>query len=135
MKLAKDSIITLSTRLLIVVFNLFILMVTTRILGSEGRGIYAMVILVVTVLRNFSGLGIEIGNVYFMGKNRIPAEKLAANSLCFSLGLGFVTIFVFFILTDFFDTSIVDGFHEAIAVIKEISATFGDFFDRFIVTF
>ncbi len=118
MKLAKDSIITLSARLLTVVFNLFILMVTTRILGSEGRGVYALVVLVVTVLRNVSGLGIEFGNVFFMGKKRIPEDRLVSNSFCFSVVLGLFTIFIFFVLIQFFNLSIVQDIPRDLLIIS-----------------
>ena len=89
MKLVRDSFITLITRILTLVFGLAILSLTTRALGAEGRGVYAMVVLVITVLKMISSLGIEVGNVYYLGRNRMEASRLLSNSVVFAVVLGF----------------------------------------------
>ena len=97
MKFIRDSLITLIARLLTLICGLAILAMTSRILGAEGRGIYAMVVLVVTILKMVSSLGVEIGNVFFLGRDRIAGEKLLSNSIVFSFILGFLAICLFFI--------------------------------------
>jgi len=79
-------------------FALVVLVVTTRVLGSEGRGIYSMVVLVVTVLKMASGLGIDVGNIYFAGRDRIELHRLVSNSMVFSVGLGSIAIVLFLVL-------------------------------------
>jgi len=95
MKFIRDSLITLITRILMLICGLAILALTSRMLGAEGRGIYAMVVLIVTVLKMVSSLGVEIGNVYFLGRNRIEGRKLLSNSIVFSFTLGSLVIFLF----------------------------------------
>ena len=46
MKFVKDSFITLVGKSSLSLFSFLVLIITTRALGSEGRGIYALIVLV-----------------------------------------------------------------------------------------
>jgi O-antigen/teichoic acid export membrane protein len=95
MKFIQNSLITLLTRVLTFLFGICVLVITTRALGPQGRGVFEMIILVLMVSKTVSSLGIEVGNVYFIGRKRIPVQRLASNSLVFSAVLGSATVLLF----------------------------------------
>ena len=69
--------------------------VIARILGPEGKGAYALIVLVPTLLALLGNLGIGIANVYFGGKRRYNWAELASNSLVSALAAGIVLAFAF----------------------------------------
>jgi len=109
MKFVQNSLMTLSTRFLTFVFSLCVLVVTTRTLGPEGRGVFELVILVLMVSKTVSSLGIEVGNVYFTGRSRISIQKLGSNSLVFSAILGSAAILLFIGITRVLPLTFIEG--------------------------
>lgn len=62
--------------------------VIARVLGPSGKGAYALIILVPTLLALLGNLGIGSANVYFGGSRKHDWANLASNSLISALGLG-----------------------------------------------
>jgi O-antigen/teichoic acid export membrane protein len=112
MKFIQHSLMTLLTRVLTLVFSLCVLIMTTRVLGPEGRGVFELVILVLMVSKTVSSLGIEVGNVYFTGRSRIPVQKLGSNSLVFSAILGSAAILLFIGVTRVLPLTFIENVPE-----------------------
>ena len=88
MKFIKDTLITFSTQIITVILSIAAAIVIARVLGPEGKGAYALILLVPTLLALLGNLGIGIANVYFGGSQKHEWTKLASNSLVAALGLG-----------------------------------------------
>ncbi len=88
MKFIRDILITFSTQIVTVIFDVGVSIVIARALGAEGKGAYSLVILVVALLAVFGNLGIHVANVYFGGSGKHDWTRLASNSLVLAVGLG-----------------------------------------------
>ena len=91
MGLATKALMTLSARLLGVVFAGVVSIILARFLGPENRGIYAVLILVVSLASFLGNMGLGTANVYFLSKGR-PLENVLWNSILASSVLGVVLI-------------------------------------------
>lgn len=88
MKFIKDTLITFSTQIITIILGLAAAIVIARVLGPEGKGAYALIILVPSLLALLGNLGIGISNVYFGGSGKHDWGKLGSNSLILGVGLG-----------------------------------------------
>ncbi len=62
--------------------------ITARVLGPEGRGLFQLLVLLPTTLSNFGKLGIPQANVYFMRRRGASASDTATNSIWLAMLLG-----------------------------------------------
>lgn len=92
-RLATNALITLLASLGNLPFSVVASILLARFLGPENRGVYAVLILVVSIISFLGNLGLGTANVYFLSKGRPPASVLW-NSLVVSSLLG--TILVLF---------------------------------------
>lgn len=93
--ISKNSAITFSSQILIFALGLITSIILARTLGPTGRGIYALIILIPTVMLRLGSLGIEAANVYFTGSKRYQIKDIISNSLLSSILLGLVLISLF----------------------------------------
>jgi O-antigen/teichoic acid export membrane protein len=63
------------------VLDLIILVIISRVLGPEGKGIYTLVLLVPGMILNFGNFGLASANVYFVGSKKYPIKDIVANSV------------------------------------------------------
>jgi len=101
MSFVKNVSITFWSKITVFFISLGTVVVITRSLGPEGKGIYSLVVLIPSLLALFGNLGIGISNIYFIGKRRFKEEDLASNSLIFGLIFGIFIISVFLIFSNF----------------------------------
>lgn len=100
----RNTTITFFSQVLILVFGVILMIILARALGPEGKGIYALIILVPTLAIKLAGFGIEEANVYFTGsKKYLDKELVSASFACaFSLGVLLILLFLVISLFDFF---------------------------------
>jgi len=77
--------ITFGAQFSIFLLRLGISVILARALGADGRGSFALAVLIVLVLIRIGSLGLEIANVYFTAGDRHPLPSLTANSLLHTL--------------------------------------------------
>lgn len=97
-KFFKNTLNTFIAQIAVFAFSFTALAVISRILGPEGRGIYALIILIPSLLIAFGSFGLDSSNTYFTGKKTYKTEDIVFNSVASSLFLGAVLIFVFYFL-------------------------------------
>jgi O-antigen/teichoic acid export membrane protein len=95
LKFIKDTLITFSTQIAMIAFDIGVGIIIARVLGPEGKGAYSLIILVPALLALLGNLGISFANVYFGGKWRHKWTDLSSNSLVSALALGIVLAFAF----------------------------------------
>ncbi|QUY44701.1 flippase [Acaryochloris marina] len=79
--LSRSILQTLGRQILVIALGLGTIVFLARILGPEGRGQYAMTLLLSTSLAKFLNLGIAPANVYFLGQKRISISVAFATCL------------------------------------------------------
>lgn len=71
-----------------------------RMLGPEGRGIYSLSIYIPSVLALIGYLGLNIANIYFVGKDRRYLSSAISNSIWFTGLLSIVFILAYLPLAE-----------------------------------
>lgn len=83
-----------ATQITVIVLGVITTMAVARLLGPEGRGLYAVAVAIGSIGIQFLNLGLHASNTYFVAKDRALLPKLLANSLLLSAIGGVVLIVV-----------------------------------------
>jgi len=79
---------TLAARLAAFAFSLATNVILARSLGPEGRGVYAVAVLIPALISLFAQLGISPANVYHYSKGLFAADELIGHSFSLAMLLG-----------------------------------------------
>ncbi|KHD08105.1 hypothetical protein PN36_02770 [Candidatus Thiomargarita nelsonii] len=79
---------TFAARIVIIAIGLFTTVIVARILGPEGRGLYAVAAAIGAIGVQFSNLGLHASNTYYVAQDRSRLPTLLGNSLLVSFGFG-----------------------------------------------
>lgn len=94
--ITKNSVITFSSQILTFALGFAASIILARVLGPEGKGIYALIVLIPALMLKLGSLGIEATNVYFTGSKRYGIKDIVSNSLLCGILLGSILILLFF---------------------------------------
>jgi len=97
----KNSIITFFAQIVVIIFGFLSLVIISRVLGPEGRGIYSLILIIPALMIAFGNFGIDSSNVYLTGKNKYKIEDIVSNSIIFSALLGIILVLIFWLLLQF----------------------------------
>lgn len=86
--IVSSASLTLITRIAAFGFSLVTNIILARALGPEGRGVYAVAVLIPAVLSLLLQLGVGPANVYYLSKGLIDRADLIAHSIALALLLG-----------------------------------------------
>lgn len=100
---------TMITNLLALGFNLGTSIVLARVLGAEGRGIYALATLLPSLIVTLGNLGIGPATVYYVAKNEFRRQEILGNNVLLSIGIGGIGILAGVIVVLFFREAIFPG--------------------------
>jgi len=97
--LVTSASLTLATRVAAFGFSIVTNVILARSLGPDGRGVYAVAVMVSAILSLLGQLGIGPANVYHLSKQLIGLDELIGHSaslalLLGTLGFGFVLAYV-----------------------------------------
>lgn len=90
---------TFVTRILLIGIGLVTTVIVVRVLGPEGRGLYAVAAVIGAIGIQFGNLGLHASNIYFVSRDRGILHTLVGNTLLVSFvfgGLGVALAFVVF---------------------------------------
>lgn len=99
---AKDTAVTIITNVLTFVLSLGTSIILARLLGPEGRGIYAMATLLPSLIVTFVHLGIGPATVYYVAQSRYSQREILGSNVLLALIIGIVGLGVGLIITLFF---------------------------------
>lgn len=114
---SQNTLISFSTEILILVFGLISSIILARVLGPEGRGIYALTTIIPSLFIVFSSLGLEFSNVYFVGSKKYKIQDVVSTSFVLAMVIGLAVVLLFWGIShfDFFQNFIqankVSSFH------------------------
>jgi O-antigen/teichoic acid export membrane protein len=80
---------TIATRMALMGIGLVTSVIVARILGPEGRGIYAVASTTGALVVQFGNMGLHASNSYYVAKDRELLLPLLSNTFFASLGIGF----------------------------------------------
>ncbi|MBF6617702.1 MAG: oligosaccharide flippase family protein [Candidimonas sp.] len=101
--MTRDILITLATRLALVVAGLLTSIVTARLLGPEGRGVFFYWTTIVAVVVQFGNFGLASSNTYYIGRGEATLGAALALVLWVAITGGVVLtggLLLFFQVTD-----------------------------------
>jgi O-antigen/teichoic acid export membrane protein len=105
----KDVSTNFVKKTVLLVSGIIISIVIARVLGPTGKGIYALIMLVPSMLFLLGELGITMANVFYIGKKKIEISKLSYNSLIFGLINGLILVIIFLAIYPFIKDSVFKG--------------------------
>ena len=97
-----NSSITIVRQVLGIIIGLLSTMIIARVLGVEGQGKYALVILLPNILYTIFNMGVAPATVYYIGKNEFSLADVFRTNLLLAIGLSLVTILVGILFILFF---------------------------------
>ena len=80
----RNSSITLGSQILRLAFGLATSIIIARILGPEGRGVYALCILLPFIIVTFANLGIMPATAYYLASRRFPPRQVLGGNILLS---------------------------------------------------
>lgn len=95
----RNVVATFATQMLVLVLGIAYTAVLGRWLGSQGKGILELAVLLPSMLGLLLSGGIGVANIYYAGSKRLDVPALTANAVTFTilvtlLGLGVVAILI-----------------------------------------
>ncbi|HEY2595122.1 MAG TPA: oligosaccharide flippase family protein [Chloroflexota bacterium] len=90
----SSASLTLITRIAAFGFSLVTNIILARALGPEGRGVYAVAVLIPAILSLLIQLGIGPANVYYYSKGLIALDELIGHSMSLAFLLGIACLAV-----------------------------------------
>lgn len=88
----RESLWTLTSRVVLLVINIVLTVMTAQLLGPAGRGAYALLGTYLTVMVLVGGLGIGQANVFFGARQPELRPRLAWNSVVAGVVLGLLMV-------------------------------------------
>ena len=80
-KYIKATLSVFGTNIAVVPILMFSGIIIARVLGPEGKGILAIIILIATILKMLGGMGMEFANVYFTSRERDKLPQILLNNI------------------------------------------------------
>lgn len=101
-KFARGVAITLAGHSLGLLLGVGTSVILARVLGPEGNGIYALALLLPSLIVTFGNLGIGSATIYYVARGDFQRQEILGNNVLLSLGIsgigvltGLVVIFFF----------------------------------------
>lgn len=101
---------------LVLILGLFSSIVSARVLGPEGKGIYAVATALTGIGVQFGNLGMHSSNTYFLAKDKKILPAIVGNSMLITLLVTIVTGGVLIVMFLFPDLVTVHGFVLVLAM-------------------
>jgi O-antigen/teichoic acid export membrane protein len=79
---------TFFVRIVLIGIGVLTAVMTARILGPAGRGLYTAAIVLGAIGSQFGNLGLHSANTYYLGRDSSLLARLFSNSLCVAFGVG-----------------------------------------------
>ncbi len=96
MSLAKKSISTFIARVITFLVSIAGSIVIARILGPQGKGMWAALIFVPSMTFTLLNLGISSANAYFTGSRKYRNDQIINNSFLVAFVVLFIIFFIYF---------------------------------------
>ncbi|HDQ13226.1 MAG TPA: flippase [Sediminispirochaeta sp.] len=101
--------ITAGAQFISLILGLGTSVILARVLGAEGRGIYALAALLPSLIVTFGNLGIGPATVYYVARGEFRRQEILGNNVLLSAGIGGIGILAGLVGVLFFRETIFPG--------------------------
>ena len=108
-RFVKATGFTTGTRVLTLVLGLGTSIILARVLGLEGKGIYALAVLLPSLIVTFGNLGIGPATVYYVARRDFRRQEILGNNVLLSLVIGGLGLLAGLVLVFFFREIVFSG--------------------------
>ena len=108
-KFIQDTALTFIIRVINIILALLSSVMVNRILGPTGKGIYALAVLLPTLLMTFSNIGVGAASVYYIGHKKYSPKEVFGINIIFSIVISIFAILVGLIIIFFFGAKMFPG--------------------------
>lgn len=124
MSFLRKSSLTLATRLGVIFFGFIISAWTARVLGPEGKGVYALLTLIPMLAAQFACLGLTNANIFLIGQGRTAPKPAAENTLLFAIAASFVVLGLYWLLRAWLDPLLFKNISPGLKILTVWSIPF-----------
>jgi O-antigen/teichoic acid export membrane protein len=128
MGLLQASTITFASRVAVFILSLVAGVILARALGPTGRGIYALALLVPSVLVLLANLGVGNALIYYLARRTYDVEKMIGQLISLALLLGVAATIVLVAFTALFGRVALPGVPLNLVLIAGAAIPLGLFF-------
>jgi len=108
-KFVRGATITFISGVLNLLLGIGASVILARILGPEGRGIYALATLLPSLIVTFGNLGIGPATVYYVARGEFRRQEILGNNILLSLGIGGLGVLAGLFVVLFFHEAVFPG--------------------------
>ncbi|WLR52863.1 flippase [Bacillus tianshenii] len=108
----KNILLTLSRQVIGILLGLGLTIIIARTLGPERQGLYALIILLPTMLATFLNMGVGVSSVYYIGKAQYNLQDIIKTNILLAVYLSAFSALIGFIVIAFFSTELFPGASE-----------------------
>ncbi|MBC7220188.1 flippase [Candidatus Bipolaricaulota bacterium] len=108
-KFVRGTTVTFGSGVLNLLVGVGTSVILARVLGPEGRGIYALAALLPSLIVTFGNLGIGPATVYYVARGEFRRQEILGNNVLLSLGVGGIGILTGLIVILFFREIVFPG--------------------------
>jgi len=108
-KFVKETTVTSASSFLSLLLGVGTSITLARALGPEGRGIYALVMLLPSLIVTFGNLGIGPATVYYVARGEFRRQEILGNNVLLSVGIGGIGVLAGLIVVLFFREKVFPG--------------------------
>jgi len=108
-KFVRGTTVTFTSGVLTLLLGLGTSVILARVLGPEGRGIYALAVLLPSLIVTFGNLGIGPATVYYVARGEFRREEILGNNVLLSAGIGSIGVLAGLVVVLFFREAIFPG--------------------------
>jgi O-antigen/teichoic acid export membrane protein len=105
----RNVSLTIVSKVLTLVIGVGTSVLIARALGPEGKGVYAMAMLLPTLIVTLSHLGIGLASVYYVAQQRYPCKEILGNNIILAAVISGIGVSGGLIVSVFFGQAIFAG--------------------------
>jgi len=95
MSLFRESTVSFVSLIIANVCYLIIGVMIARVLGPEGKGAWAIILMIMDYLALLSNLGLDAASVYYLGQGNHSKGQILSVMVYATMGLGLISLFIF----------------------------------------
>ncbi len=104
---------TIASGVFILAVGIATSMILARVLGPEGRGVFALACLLPSMIVTFGGLGIGPATAFYVARGDFPRKQVLGNNLLIALAMGSVGVLIGVVIIVFFRQRLFPGVNPA----------------------
>jgi len=108
-KFVRGTMVTFISGILNLSLRVGTSVILARVLGPEGRGVYALAVLLPSLIVTFGNLGIGPATTYHVARGKFRRQEILGNNVLLSLGVGGVGALVGLAVVLFFRETVFPG--------------------------